>query len=231
MYKIALLIGLLTLNGCKKSSTKDAASPEKNLDQPKKTEAPAETDTPSPSSAVDELTPNDSIEIPEECSNNNAYNEYGAVQANVLSTQIQNGEPNQFLEYEIFIIDCDRQMKPFSHEPLRFYLEAQSTSMIMDHPYYLSDTSGRELLKGRLKVVMGRDIYGGIGDDRFHTELDPLFLTSDYKRLRLKIDISNIRFAPSFGNPGGDTFTVRTYIGYSKSIPAERWIQFKTKTN
>lgn len=226
------MIGLLALSGCKKSSTKAEASPEKKLDQSPKTEEPTETKTSdSPSSSVDELTPNDTIEIPEECSNNNVYNEHGAVQANVLSTQIQNGEPNQFLEYDIFIIDCDRQLKPFSHEPLRFYLEAQSTSMIMDHPYYLSDSSGRELMKGRLKVIVGKDIYGGVGDGRAHTELEPLFLTMDYKRLRLKIDISNIRFAPSFGNPSSDTFTVRTFIGYSKAIPAERWIQFKTKTN
>ncbi len=226
-----MLAGILILSGCKKSSGGDAI-PEKKLEETnQKAPSEGEKKTDSPPSANDDLTPNDDVEIPSECSNNAYYNENGAVQANTITKEILNGEPNQFLEFELYITDCNRGLKPFGHEPMRFHLEAQSVSMIMDHPYFISDTSGRELGKGRLRVIMGKDIYGGTGADRYHTEMDPLFLTTDLKRLRLKVDISGIRFTPGFGNPGGDQFMVRTFIGFGPAIPSERHILFKNKTN
>lgn len=232
MYKIAMLVGILILSGCKKSPSGDEASPEKKLEETKKTEAPNGDEKPSsPPSAVDDLTSNDEIDIPEECLDNNYVKEHGVLQANLITKEILNGEANQFLEYELYIVDCNRGLKTFGHAPMRFHLEAQSASMVMDHPYTISDTSGRELSKGRLRVIVGKDIYGATGEGRYHTEMDPLFLTADLKRLRLKVDISNIRFTPGFGNPGSDQFMVRTFVGFGQTIPSERHILFKVKTD
>lgn len=186
--------------------------------------APATTPKPSPSDVpVATAAPSP---LPSGCSGD------GVSQVKLLTTSIQAGAPNQFVDFEIQWTDCNGNPKAISNANLKFDINAYSDlytgPVVKPIPYTVSLSDGSsDAISDMFQGVIGSDLFGSNNTTYCHWEAKPLTYVPKAATIRLRLDLSNHQFSAQASTAGAKTsvaFPMPMFLRLGDAAPVQQSI-------
>lgn len=114
----------------------------------------------------------------------------------LLTAQIQNGAPNQIIQYQLSVLDCNGNLLPLTADKVLFDLEGvvdPADERPLD--YTITNTAGVIIDQGQLQVVQGSDLFGNQGPHYFYDITDqPINVSAPTTRIIFNVSVSNIPY-------------------------------------
>lgn len=111
----------------------------------------------------------------------------------LLTAQLVNNAPNQFMQYDLSYQDCNGQPAPIPSGQLWYDDAAYFSNGGQLLPYSVSSSDGSLNASGNLSPVRGEDLFGNRGSRYFHfTTNQNIEVPPNVLSLRVTIDMSNI---------------------------------------
>jgi hypothetical protein len=211
-------------NGTTGVAKKDSAEA-KPAGKPQVTPSPSLTPTTS-TNPIPEDTIGQTPVVPSKCT------DAGKTIAKLLTTGgITNDAPNQFLEYELSMEDCEGVTTPITASVILFDLDAE----ILDGPktlsYQVKSQDGALLSSGALQSINGSDLFGVIGPNRFHHRTNSnINVPVSHRKVRLTIDLSFTNNQPMGSVMTGPVAraVIQTYLRFGDASPVKMPVTFIT---
>lgn len=226
LAKFYLIILGITFAACGKSSFIEV---ERNEDSAVSEDAkPQETEQLPTSESIDPIDQPDSNQQPTE--SENCFEEpQDKTKVKLLTQSVRMNAQNQWLEYEVSLIDCWGNPKPIPEAPLLFDIDAVSVRRISHGlNFTLNNSSGESTTQGTLDFITGVDLFGQQGPHFFHWSLATLNVKNDSMKITLRVDVSNLQWRSYEGRNerinGGYEFS--TFLRLGDASPVEQKVKW-----
>lgn len=146
----------------------------------------------------------------------------------ITTSGITNGAPNQLLEYELSMEDCEGVVTPISARVILFDLDAESEAP-KPLPYQVKSQDGLVLSSGTLLSINGSDLFGVLGPNRYHHRTNSnIDVPASHRKIRLIIDLSNTENLPmgSAGIGAGPQYLISTFLRFGDAAPVKMPVTF-----
>lgn len=205
MTGLALTL-LAVVSACKSSEFSGEGSPS----------APAATPSPTPTTT---LIPSPTI-TPSPCVGD------GVTQAKLLTTGVVSQAANQFLDYDVQLVDCNGNPKALNNAILRFDLDAVTNASILPLPYELSvSTNASNKISDKLQAISGSDLFGKTGKNYSYWQTQSISFVPQSAVIRLRIDVSNRLILPINSTSSSKLtapVSIPTYLKLGEAAPVQQ---------
>lgn len=166
-------------------------------------------------------------EIPEDCTSS------GVTQANLLTKDLTNYAVN-VVDYEIYLTDCDGNLKTLTSDFISFDVDAMAAGIGkgIGIAYEISDAkTGAALSSGILSEVSGSDLFGNTGSQYFHYQSSQaVSVTSGSKSFKLRIHLPAACCTKPLATDAAADQLVDSYLKLGKAAPVKKVVLFKAAT-
>lgn len=150
----------------------------------------------------------------------------GITQAKLLTESVVNGGANESIDYEIFLTDCDGNVKSINGEQILFDLNASVRTVSDPISYKIVEKNNEDDIKAEGPFI--RDNSGDLfGDPEgvAHWKTAQLNFETKTNVVILKINISTIRVTPTGGFVGAVDM-IDTYLRIGEAEPVTKTVAF-----
>ena len=214
----ALLALTLVLSACNNSSFTGGATAQPGVAQAPKSDPIKIPPTPPANTTVIGSDPSNPgrIVVPTDCG------AAGATQARLLTPDIDVTATGAHLEYEVYRTDCDGVIQAFVADKILFDMDAFGAYSDMDATLTQDGIATPTVLK----LTLGSDLFGHIGDTWGHQETTNKIATSgSSKSVRLRIELADRSLTPRdppVSGPAADgSLPIPTFLRFGDAAPIQ----------
>ncbi len=214
---IAINLSLLAFCGCNQGSDFTGNNAKKT--------PPAQTKSPQVSDPQDS---NGSPADGDQFSGGDQCTESGVTKVRLLTESIPNQAPQQWIEYDVRLEDCDGNLIPVVNRPILFDLDASISPNVVNISYSISNIAGETPFStdGELLYQPNKDLFGKTGSNYAHWMTEPVTINSQHTALHLTIKMSNLLIT-SLNDSGIFEFSVPSYLRFGDAAPVQQDVKIK----
>lgn len=108
----------------------------------------------------------ETYEVPDNCTAD------GVTHAKLLSKSVKNDTPGQFIEYQLFVTDCEGKVRDVSSDLILFDLNSVTDGGMNALRFQVQTTKRVQIASGGMEVVKGKDLFGNASPTYFHYRTD-----------------------------------------------------------
>jgi len=154
----------------------------------------------------------------------------GSTQVKLLTPSITNGEPQNFLAYEVFVTDCSGNRKVVEAKAILFDLDAFLLNVAESQPLTYVVKSTEAQAAGSLIRVANADLFGRTGSAFFHYETDrPFTLATTASSVTISIQMAGRTFKPYAATTTGSDHKMQTYLRFGEAAPVTSVVAIRDK--
>jgi hypothetical protein len=146
----------------------------------------------------------------------------GVTQAQLLTSQLTDGDPSATLQYDLSLTDCQGNAQTISADSVLFDFDGRSDGVAaLD----FSITDGAQInYTGKLQVILDSDLFGNTGSNYQHYKSDnPFKLQTAAPKLHVTVSIGETGvISPLDPNASADTFPLATYLELGQAAPVQK---------
>ena len=154
----------------------------------------------------------------------------GSTQVKLLTPSITNGDPQNFLAYEVFVTDCSGNRQVVEAKAILFDLDAFLLNVAESQPLTYTVKSTAAQATGSLIRVAKSDLFGRTGPAFFHYETDrPFALETAASSVTISIQMAGRTFKPYAAATTGNDHKMQTYLRFGAAAPVTSVVEILGK--
>lgn len=148
----------------------------------------------------------------------------GVTKVKLLTSTIPNNAPQQWVEYEVRLVDCDGKSIPVKDRPILFDIDATISPMGNNIAYEISNLPGEKSFQksGTLKFQPNKDLFGKVGPNYAFWMTDPITI-EDSNALHLTTKMGGF-YIQSLTDPGLLQFKIQSFLRFGDAVPVQQEI-------
>jgi hypothetical protein len=151
-------------------------------------------------------------------------------QATLLTPKALNGQPGNYLEYEISLTDCTGQRRQLTANSIFFDTDTISNGAGSGNPLRYTLTADGVAVTGVLVEISGSDLFGKTGPGYYYNRTDQaVSVQTTTTSVRLRIELMGQTFQ-SYGAPPSAPQTplvVATFLRFGEATPVRKDVVFE----
>lgn len=149
-------------------------------------------------------------------------NPNGVTQAQVLTSQVENGSVAATIEYEVSLADCTGWGKVLSQAPILF--DVNAILEWKDLTYEMIDSG--QTYGDILTLIRGSDLFGNVGSGWAHWQTASVKYSSSAKKVRLIVHLNGVKLSPLGGGTQVGSMYYDTYLKFGDADPVTARVLF-----
>lgn len=152
----------------------------------------------------------------------------GVTQATLLTDEITNMRTRQYIRYELFVTDCEGNVKELDGA-IAFDVLARLSPFgaAIDYKVFEGEAD-EEISRGKLNIAKGKDLFGNVGDTYGFYQTKSLNVSTGVQSIILELDVSGMSFTPAEDDVDSLTYDIETYLSVGDTNPIEKKVTFVT---
>lgn len=157
---------------------------------------------------------------------------FGKTNAILLSKQVANGQPGNFIEFSLSVSSCEDVKKTISGATVYFDLDAFTSLAGLGRKLPFTLKTKEENLEGVFDEIQGEDLFGKTGPERYHYRTDrEIKLQTAAPSVTLRIELLGMRVqgdrTGGFSNSAGADLQIPIYMRFGKASPVKAEVIFE----
>lgn len=146
--------------------------------------------------------------------------------AELITPEVKNGDPNNQLEYNLSVVNCDKEKVGLQSSHIQFDIDGVTDRAGDGEPYPYIVTSGDLKIEGEIEEVQGSDLFGNTGENYYHNRTDKsLTLPEGTLVIKLTIKLEGSSFKPREGEASADNL-LPTFLQFGEAKTVRKDVHF-----